>query len=70
MGLSRREFSKLGGDGVGGADAAVGGSGGAGWERKIGYCVIGLGTIADHFMRGVLSEFELEDYGAGERASG
>jgi predicted dehydrogenase len=22
-------------------------------ERKVGYCVIGLGTIADHFMRGV-----------------
>jgi len=24
-----------------------------GGERKVGYCVIGLGTIADHFMRGV-----------------
>src|ERR1700730_3187468 len=24
-------------------------------ERKVGYCVIGLGTIADHFMRGVLT---------------
>jgi predicted dehydrogenase len=24
-------------------------------EKKVGYCVIGLGTIADHFMRGVLA---------------
>jgi predicted dehydrogenase len=26
-----------------------------GAEKKVGYCVIGLGTIADHFMRGVLA---------------
>jgi predicted dehydrogenase len=52
--ISRREFSKLGAMGlaaqmmprVGVAQSA---------ERRVGYCVIGLGTIADHFMRGVLT---------------
>jgi predicted dehydrogenase len=55
MGISRREFSKLGAMGMAaqllpslGLAAQVG-------ERKVGYCVIGLGTIADHFMRGVLT---------------
>lgn len=50
--VSRREFSKLGAMSLAAsalpivrAEAEV--------ERKIGYCVIGLGRIADHFMRGV-----------------
>jgi predicted dehydrogenase len=51
MELSRRDFTKLGALGlasqaVPAALAQVSGS-------KIGYCVIGLGRIADHFMRGV-----------------
>jgi predicted dehydrogenase len=52
--VSRREFSRLGAMGLAAhmlprVGVAQGG------ERKIGYCVIGLGTIADHFMRGVLA---------------
>jgi predicted dehydrogenase len=50
--VSRREFSKIGVLGLAAqtlpivrAEAQV--------ERKVGYCVIGLGRIADHFMRGV-----------------
>lgn len=53
MGLSRREFARLGALGLAAqmlpnitAKAQNG-------DRKIGYCVIGLGRIADHFMRGV-----------------
>ena len=49
--VSRREFTKVGVMGLATqvlpivrAEAQV--------ERKIGYCVIGLGRIADHFMRG------------------
>jgi predicted dehydrogenase len=52
MSLSRREFGRLGAMGLAArmvpgvrAGAQVG-------ERKVGYCVIGLGRIADHFMRG------------------
>jgi len=53
MSVTRREFAKMGVLGL----AARGMSGG--WAeaqesgRKVGYCVIGLGRIADHFMRGV-----------------
>jgi predicted dehydrogenase len=53
MTLSRREFSKLGALGLAArmvpdllGRAQTGGP-------KVGYCVIGLGRIADHFMRGV-----------------
>ena len=53
MTLSRREFSKLGALGLAArmmpdllGAAQTGGP-------KVGYCVIGLGRIADHFMRGV-----------------
>ncbi len=54
MGLSRREFSKLGAMGL--AARMLPSVGLAqGGEKKVGYCVIGLGTIADHFMRGVLA---------------
>jgi predicted dehydrogenase len=50
--LSRREFSKLGAMGLA-AQALPVIRAEAQTERKVGYCVIGLGRIADHFMRGV-----------------
>jgi predicted dehydrogenase len=53
MALSRREFSKLGAMGLAARMLPSVGVAAQGGERKIGYCVIGLGTIADHFMRGV-----------------
>jgi len=50
MRLSRREFSRLGAYGLAAQmlPARAQESG-----RKIGYCVIGIGRIADHFLRGV-----------------
>jgi predicted dehydrogenase len=54
MGLSRREFSRLGAMGLAAQMLPSVGAAAQDGERKIGYCVIGLGTIADHFMRGVL----------------
>jgi predicted dehydrogenase len=54
MGLSRREFSRLGAMGLAAQMLPWVGVAAQGGERKIGYAVIGLGTIADHFMRGVL----------------
>ncbi len=52
MTVTRREFSKIGVMGLAAqtlpivrAEAQA--------ERKVGYCVIGLGRIADHFIRGV-----------------
>src|SRR5215467_12972130 len=54
MGLSRREFSRLGAMGLAARMLPSVGMAAQGGERKIGYCVIGLGTIADHFMRGIL----------------
>src|SRR5271170_8448748 len=54
-GLSRREFSRLGAMGLAAQMLPRVGVAAQGGERKIGYCVIGLGTIADHFMRGVLA---------------
>src|SRR5216683_1786140 len=53
MGISRREFSKLGAMGLAARMLPSVGFAAQGGERKVGYCVIGLGTIADHFMRGV-----------------
>jgi predicted dehydrogenase len=50
--VSRREFSKLGALGLA-ASALPMIRVEAQAERKVGYCVIGLGRIADHFMRGV-----------------
>jgi predicted dehydrogenase len=59
MGLSRREFSKIGAMGLAarmlpavGMAPAVGAEA-QGEDRRVGYAVIGLGRIADHFMRGV-----------------
>ena len=51
MGISRREFAKMGALGL--ASQAVPAALAQATERKVGYCVIGLGRIADHFMRGV-----------------
>jgi predicted dehydrogenase len=50
MRVSRREFSKLGAFGLAArfVPAVAQGS-----QRKVGYCVIGLGRIAGHFMGGV-----------------
>src|ERR1700680_1561600 len=53
MGISRREFSKLGAMGLAARLLRSVGSEAQGDERKVGYAVIGLGRIADHFMRGV-----------------
>jgi predicted dehydrogenase len=52
MRLSRREFSRLGAMGLAARMLPTVGMA-QGGERKVGYAVIGLGTIADHFMRGV-----------------
>src|SRR5215467_16404555 len=46
--ITRREFSKLGALGLAASALPL-----MGQERKVGYCVIGLGRIADHFLRGV-----------------
>jgi len=54
MRVSRREFSRLGAMGLASQMLPQVGLSQDG-ERKVGYCVIGLGTIADHFMRGVQS---------------
>ena len=48
--MTRREFSRLGAFGL--AAHAIPSIGQA-TERRVGYCVIGLGRIADHFLRGV-----------------
>ena len=51
MEWSRREFAKMGVLGL--ASQAMPGMLAQATGRKVGYCVIGLGRIADHFMRGV-----------------
>jgi predicted dehydrogenase len=53
MSLTRREFSKLGALGIAAQLLPVVKAEAQGTPRKVGYCVIGLGRIADHFMRGV-----------------
>jgi predicted dehydrogenase len=53
MGLTRREFSRLGALGAMARFVPELRASAQGSERKVGYCVIGLGRIADHFMRGV-----------------
>ena len=50
MTISRREFTRLGALGLAAQALPLVSQGP---ERKIGYCVIGLGRIADHFLRGV-----------------
>jgi predicted dehydrogenase len=53
MSMTRREFSRLGALGLAARafPPVLGVAQGA--DRKVGYCVIGLGRIADHFLRGV-----------------
>lgn len=51
MNLSRREFSRLGAMGLAARILPEGFAQAS--NRKIGYCVIGIGRIADHFLRGV-----------------
>jgi len=53
MSLTRREFAKLGALGVAAQMLPIVRAEAQGTQRKVGYCVIGLGRIADHFMRGV-----------------
>jgi predicted dehydrogenase len=53
MGYSRREFARLGAMGMAAQMVPGGLASAQGQDRKVGYCVIGLGRIADHFMRGV-----------------
>jgi predicted dehydrogenase len=53
MGLSRREFSRLAAMGLAGRMLPAVGAAARDGERKVGYGVIGLGRIADHFLRGV-----------------
>lgn len=48
--MTRREFSRLGALGLAAQALPLAAQG---QERMIGYCVIGLGRIADHFLRGV-----------------
>ena len=50
MSITRREFSRLGAFGLAASALPLVGQTP---ERKVGYCVIGLGRIADHFLRGV-----------------
>jgi predicted dehydrogenase len=53
MSLSRREFTKLGALGLAARILPEGMANAQAASPKVGYCVIGLGRIADHFMRGV-----------------
>lgn len=53
MRLSRREFSKLGAMGFAAQVLPGAGLQAQDGDRKIGYCVIGLGRIANHFIAGV-----------------
>jgi predicted dehydrogenase len=53
MRLSRREFSKLGAMGLAAQALPSIKAEAQGGQRQIGYCVIGLGRIADHFIGGV-----------------
>ena len=51
--MNRRNFSKLGAFGLAARLAPALNAQLS--RRKTGYAIIGLGTIADHFMRGILS---------------
>lgn len=48
--MTRREFSKLGALGLAAQAVPLVGQTS---EHKVGYCIIGLGRIADHHMRGI-----------------
>jgi predicted dehydrogenase len=51
MNLTRRDFTKLGALGLAASFTPLGNAQAP--NRKTGYAIIGLGRIADHFMRGV-----------------
>lgn len=51
MAISRREFSKLGALGVAAQAFTSLPVFGQSSDRKIGYCIIGIGRIADHYLR-------------------
>ncbi len=53
MTISRREFSRLGALGFAAHAFSTVPVLGQSEQKKIGYCVIGLGRIADHHMRGI-----------------
>src|SRR6201985_1542036 len=53
MVVSRREFSRFGILGLAVQMLPRAGFVAQDARQRVGYCVIGLGTIADHFMRGV-----------------
>jgi hypothetical protein len=53
MAISRREFSKLGAFGIAAHAFSSTPLLGQAGQKKIGYCVIGLGRIADHHIRGI-----------------
>lgn len=53
MGFSRREFSKLSTMGIAAHTLSSFPVLGQAAPKKIGYCIIGLGRIADHHMRGI-----------------
>ena len=55
MNLSRRDFTRLSALGLAAqlAPQLTRNLSAQSGDRKIGYCIIGLGRIADHFMRGI-----------------
>jgi predicted dehydrogenase len=53
MRISRRDFSRLGAMGLAARALPSSSFAEAPGDGKVGYCVIGLGVIADHFMRAV-----------------
>lgn len=53
MTISRREFSRLGALGFAGHTFSSIPLFGQNEQKKIGYCIIGLGRIADHHLRGI-----------------
>src|SRR5665213_4172216 len=53
MRLSRREFSRLGAMGLAAQVLPAASLEAQDANRKVGYCVIGLGRIANHFIGGV-----------------
>ena len=53
MTITRREFSRLGALGLAAGSLSTVPLLSQAADRRVGYCVIGLGRIADHFLRGV-----------------
>ena len=70
MGLSRREFSKLGAMGLAARMLPSVGAGGAGWRAEGWVLRDRAGDDCGPLYARRAGEFELADYRAGERASG